>query len=117
MNCTVMRQVVLNSAVCVVRITLMDTNHTNITPCHFTACLPSPLRTIHRLPVRMYACSVILRLEKQGRQGAEAVLSPGDNSPLWPEGAEEWLDQNQTFTLRWVGWWTVCAIVQLGFLC
>jgi len=32
----------------------MDT-YTNISPCHFTACLPSPVRVIHRLPVRMYA--------------------------------------------------------------
>lgn len=81
----------------------MDTNHTNISPCHFTACLPSPLRVIHRLPVRMYACSVLLRLEKQSRQGAGAVLSPGDNGTVWPEGAEKWLEENQTLTPRWVG--------------
>lgn len=40
---------------CFVHFTQMDTNHTNISPCHFTACLPSPIRVIHRLLVRMYA--------------------------------------------------------------
>lgn len=58
---------------------------------------------IAHLYVRMYVCSVLLRLEKQSRRGAGAVLSPGDDGPVWPDRAEEWLEDNQTFTPRWVG--------------
>lgn len=50
-----------------------------------------------------YVCSVLLRLEKQGRQEAGAVLSPGEDGPVWPERAEEWLGENQTLSARWVG--------------
>eukprot|EP00064_Thunnus_orientalis_P007275 superscaffoldBa00000796_g7295 len=50
--------------------------------------------------VAIVLSSVLLRLEKQGRQGAGAVLSPGDDGPVWLEGAEEWLEENQTFTPR-----------------
>ncbi|XP_070838868.1 sodium/hydrogen exchanger 6-like isoform X1 [Chaetodon trifascialis] len=50
--------------------------------------------------VAIVLSSVLLRLEKQGRRGAGAVLSPGDDGPVWPEGVEEWLGENQTFTPR-----------------
>ncbi|KAM7374577.1 hypothetical protein PAMP_007224 [Pampus punctatissimus] len=50
--------------------------------------------------VAIVLSSVLLRLEKQGRQGAGAVLSSGDDSPVWPEGSEEWLGENQTLTPR-----------------
>ncbi|XP_034539900.1 sodium/hydrogen exchanger 6-like [Notolabrus celidotus] len=50
----------------------------------------------------MYACSVLLRLEKESRRGAGAgaVLPQKDAGPVWPEGMEGWLGENQTFTPR-----------------
>ncbi|XP_035034471.1 sodium/hydrogen exchanger 6 isoform X1 [Hippoglossus stenolepis] len=50
--------------------------------------------------VAIVLSSVLLRLEKQGRQGAEAIHSSGDDGPVWPEGAEEWLGENQTLSPR-----------------
>ncbi|XP_036974471.1 sodium/hydrogen exchanger 6-like isoform X2 [Acanthopagrus latus] len=50
--------------------------------------------------VAIVLSSVLLRLEKQSRRGAGAVLSPGDDGPVWPDRAEEWLEDNQTFTPR-----------------
>ncbi|XP_039633869.1 sodium/hydrogen exchanger 6-like isoform X1 [Perca fluviatilis] len=50
--------------------------------------------------VAIILSSVLLRLEKQGGQGAGAVRSPGDDGPVWAEGGEEWLVENQTWTPR-----------------
>lgn len=43
---------VAQSVFCVVYCTGMDINHTNTSPCHFTAHLPSPIHVTH-LYVRM----------------------------------------------------------------
>uniref|UniRef100_A0AAQ4RE78 Cation/H+ exchanger transmembrane domain-containing protein n=1 Tax=Gasterosteus aculeatus aculeatus TaxID=481459 RepID=A0AAQ4RE78_GASAC len=50
--------------------------------------------------VAIVLSSVLLRLEKQGRRGAGAVSSPGDGGPVWPQGEEGWLAENQTFAPR-----------------
>lgn len=73
----------------------MEMNHTNTSPCHFTACLSPSVRVVHHLST--YVCSVLLRFEKQSKHGAGAVHS------ALSEEAEEQLRENQTFTPRWVG--------------
>lgn len=83
-------------------------DHTNYHPVSFQ-CLPSFIHPCHSSPACTYVCSVLLRLEKQGGQAAGAVHSSGDEGPVWPEGAEEWLAQNQTLSPRWVGGW-LCKI-------
>lgn len=50
----------------------------------------------------MYACSVLLRLEKESARGAGAVLPQRDDAPVWAEGLEESLGENQTLAPRWV---------------
>ncbi|XP_034746082.1 sodium/hydrogen exchanger 6-like isoform X1 [Etheostoma cragini] len=50
--------------------------------------------------VAIILSSVLLRLEKQGGRGAGTVHSSGDDGPVWAEGAEEWLVENQTWTPR-----------------
>ncbi|KAG8008074.1 Sodium/hydrogen exchanger 6 [Nibea albiflora] len=50
--------------------------------------------------VAIVLSSVLLRLEKQGRQGAGPVLFPGANGSVWPEQAEERLGENQTYAFR-----------------
>ncbi|XP_032388569.1 sodium/hydrogen exchanger 6 isoform X1 [Etheostoma spectabile] len=50
--------------------------------------------------VAIILSSVLLRLEKQGGQGAGTVHSSGEDGPVWAEGAEEWLVENQTWTPR-----------------
>lgn len=58
----------------------------------------------HSTPAHTYVCSVLLRFEKQVREGAGAVRSSG-NDGVWPEGTEEWQGGNQTLTPPngWVG--------------
>ncbi|TMS14092.1 sodium/hydrogen exchanger 6 isoform X1 [Larimichthys crocea] len=50
--------------------------------------------------VAIVLSSVLLCLEKQGRQGAGPVLFPGANGSVWPEQAEERLGENQTYAFR-----------------
>lgn len=99
--CTVMRLTVSNSAFFVVHFTLMVSNHTNVSPCRFTACLPS-FHPCCSWPTCTYVCRVLLSLDRQSRHGAGGLRSPGDNDSVWPQGDDQWLEENQTLTLRWV---------------
>ncbi|KAK5858798.1 hypothetical protein PBY51_002913 [Eleginops maclovinus] len=48
--------------------------------------------------VAIVLSSVLLSLDRQSRHGAVAVRS--DNDSVWPQGADQWLEENQTLTLR-----------------
>ena len=62
--------------------------------------------------VRMCACSVLLRFDKQARHGAAraaaAALRPspfqGANATAWPQTEDPWLGGNQTTVPGSVGW-------------
>ncbi|KAG7220095.1 hypothetical protein INR49_008989 [Caranx melampygus] len=51
-------------------------------------------------PPHLSVCSVLLRLDKQGRWGAAALPSTGRHGPVLPQGVEEWLGDNQTMSPR-----------------
>ncbi|KAI9548202.1 Sodium/hydrogen exchanger 6 [Dissostichus eleginoides] len=55
---------------------------------------------------------VLSSLDRQSRHGTGGLRSPGDNDSVWPQGDDQWLEENQTLTLQWVGGAVYVAVLE-----